>query len=58
MDLGIPVGINLLGNYKGRIVPANGFAREPDLFGPQRLPVRLGGVGAVWAAFADVRLAK
>jgi hypothetical protein len=56
--LGVPVGVDGLRDHEGRGRPADGFAREPDFFGTQRLAVRLGGVGAVRAAFADARLAE
>ena len=40
-------------HLKRHVRPAQGFARELDFFGAQRLAVGFGGVGAVGRAFAD-----
>ncbi|MNV15823.1 hypothetical protein D3C71_1065620 [compost metagenome] len=55
--LGVPARVHVFGDHEGLAAPAQGFARELDFFCAQGLAVGLGGVGAVGAALADVRLA-
>ena len=58
IGLGVPVGIDRFGHRERRMWPAQGLARQPDFISPQWLAMGLGGVGAVRAAFADLRLAE
>ena len=56
LGAGVPVAIDLLRHRERLMRPTHGIARELDFFQPERLAVRLGGVGPVRAGLADVRL--
>ena len=52
---GAPVVVDLGGDHKGCMVPANRCAGKCNLIGAQGFAVRLGGVHAVGTALADMR---
>eukprot|EP01137_Pigoraptor_chileana_P026861 Opistho-2@8750 len=57
VGLGIPACVHVFGDHEGFAGPAQGFAGQRDFFSAQGLAVGLGGVHAVGASLADVRLA-